>query len=525
MTDYDKEISFLGDWGRYQLLVFFLLSGSTIPNGFNGMSIVFLAATPDHRCLVPDSANLSEAWRNVSIPLQDGQESQCRRYRLEILSNYSALGLLPGVDVNVTGIQQEPCMDGWTYSKSIYQSTIVTEWDIVCVNDWKGPLTTSFFFVGVLLGSFVSGQLSDRFGRKKILFVTIALQTGFSIVQVFSTNWEMFSIILIIVGMGQISNYVTAFVLGCEILGKSARIVYSTLGICLFFAIGYMMLPLFAYFIRDWRTLLVAINIPGLLCLPLWWIIPESPQWLITQGRFQEAEDIIQKAAKINRVTAPPVIFKASEMEDSKKRSKNHHTILDLVKTFNIRIISLLNIFIWLNMAIGYYSISLNTLNMNGDPFLNCFLLAVVEVPSYVIAWLLLKHVARRYSMCGTLLLGGIVLLLIQIVPSDLYMLCNILLIMGKLCVTAAYSMAYVYTAELYPTVIRNTGIGIGSVFSRVGSIISPYFVYLGSYNHLLPYILMGSLTVATGIMVLFFPETLGKPLPETLEQVQNIKG
>ncbi|KAG8439197.1 hypothetical protein GDO86_005423 [Hymenochirus boettgeri] len=492
MTDYDQEISFLGDWGRYQRLIFFLLSASIIPNGLNNLSMVFLAATPDHRCLVPDSANLSEAWRNVSIPLQDGQESQCQRYRLETLSNYSALGLLPGVKVNVTGIQHEPCMDGWTYSKSIYQSTIVTE-------PW--------------------------FGRKKILFVTIALQTGFSIVQVFSTNWEMFSIILIIVGMGQISNYVTAFVLGCEILGKSARIVFSTLGICIFFAIGYMMLPLFAYFTRDWRILLVAINIPGLLCLPLWWIIPESPQWLISQGRFQEAEDIIRKAAKMNRVTAPPVIFKASEMEDSTNWQKKHHTILDLVKTFNIRIISLMNISIWLNMAIGYYGISLNTPNLNGDPFLNCFLLAVVEVPSYVIAWMLLRHVARRYSMCGTLLIGGIMLLLIQFVPSDFHILSNTLLMVGKFCVTAAYSMAYVYTAELYPTVIRNTGIGVGSVSARVGSIISPYLVYLGTYNYLLPYILMGSLTVATGIIVLFFPETLGKPLPESISHMQSIKG
>ncbi|KAG8439198.1 hypothetical protein GDO86_005424 [Hymenochirus boettgeri] len=525
MNDFDEEISFLGDWGRYQVLIFFLLSASIIPNGLNALSIIFLAAIPEHRCLVPDSANLSEAWRNVSIPLQDGQESRCRRYRLETLSNYSALGLLPGVDVNVTGIQQEPCMDGWTYSKSVYQTTIVTEWDIVCENDWKGPLTTSLFFVGILLGSFISGQLSDSFGRKKILFMTLAIQTGFCFIQAFSTSWEMFAILFIIVGIGEISNYVTAFILGCEILGKSARIVFSTLGICIFFAIGYMMLPLFAYFIRDWRTLLLALSVPGLLLLPLWWIIPESPQWLISQGRFQEAEDIIRKAAKINRVTAPPVIFKASEMDDLTEKQKKRYTILDMVKTFNIRIISLLVIFLWCNMAIGYYGISLYTPNLNGDPFLNCFLMAVIEVPSYVISWLLLKYVARRYSMCGILLLGGAVLLFIQIVPSDLYTLSNVLVIMGKFCVTAAFSMAYVYTAELYPTVIRNTGIGVGSVSARVGSIISPYFVYLGTYNYLLPYILMGCLTVASGIMALFFPETFGKALPESLEQMQNIRG
>uniref|UniRef100_A0A6I8QXA8 Solute carrier family 22 (organic cation/zwitterion transporter), member 4 n=1 Tax=Xenopus tropicalis TaxID=8364 RepID=A0A6I8QXA8_XENTR len=523
--DYDEATSFLGEWGRYQFMIFFLLSASIIPNGFNGMSVMFLAGIPEHRCHIPESANLSAAWRNASIPRQDGQDSQCRRYRLGTLTNYSALGLLPGRDVDVTGIEQEPCLDGWNYSKSLYLSTIVTEWDIVCENDWKGPLTTSLFFVGVLLGSFVSGQLSDSFGRKKILFVTMAIQTGFSIVQVFSTSWEMFAILFLIVGMGQISNYVAAFILGTEILGKSARIIFSTLGTCIFFAIGYMMLPLFAYFIRDWRTLLLALTIPGLFCIPLWWIIPESPQWLICKGRLEEAEVIIRKAAKINRVPAPAVIFKTTELEDIAERQKRSYTLLDLVKTFNVRIITIMTVFLWLITSIGYFGISLNTPNLHGDPFLNCFLLAAIEVPSNIFAWLLLRYISRRYSMCGSLLLGGVVLLLIQLVPLDLQILSTVLVMVGKFGVTAAFSMVYVYTAELYPTVIRNTGVGIGSVSSRIGSVISPYFVYLGAYNRLLPYILMGSLTVANGILVLFFPETFGKPLPETIEQTQSIKG
>lgn len=62
----------------------------------------------------------------------------------------------------------------------------------------------------------------------------------------------------------------------------------------------------------------------------------------------------------------------------------------------------------------------------------------------------------------------------------ELYYLATALVMVGKFGVTAAFAMVYVYTAELYPTVVRNMGVGVSSTASRLGSILSPYFVYLG---------------------------------------------
>lgn len=53
--------------------------------------------------------------------------SKCSRYRLDVIRNLSDQGLVPGRDVNLTNLEQEGCLDGWNYSKEIYQSTIVTE--------------------------------------------------------------------------------------------------------------------------------------------------------------------------------------------------------------------------------------------------------------------------------------------------------------------------------------------------------------------------------------------------------------
>ncbi|KAM4764366.1 solute carrier family 22 member 4 isoform 1-T1 [Cyanocitta cristata] len=419
MRDYDAATAFLGEWGRFQRLVFFLLSASIIPNGFNGMSVVFLAGTPEHRCVVPRGANLSGEWRNASIPLElrGGQEapSRCRRYRLAALANFSALGLRPGSDVELEAVEQEPCLDGWEYSRDVYRSTIVTEWNLVCEDDWKAPLTTSLFFVGVLIGSFISGQLSDR-------------------------------------------------------------------------------------------------------------IIPESPRWLISQGRYKEAEAIIRKAAKINGIPAPSVLFGTAEMQDSKPQQQQKAILLDLFRTRNIATITIMSLLLWFFTSVGYFGLSLSTPDWHGNAYVNCFLSAVIEVPAYVIAWLLLRSLPRRYSLSGTFFLGGSVVLFIQLVPAELNILSVGLVMLGKFGITAAFSMLYVYNVELYPTVVRNMAVGATSTASRLGSIIAPYFVYLGAYNRFLPYILMGSLTVLIGIITLFLPESYGNPLPESFEQMLKVK-
>ncbi|XP_038651896.1 solute carrier family 22 member 4-like isoform X2 [Scyliorhinus canicula] len=466
MRDYDEITAFLGEWGPFQKMIFFLLSASIFPNGFCGLSIVFIADVPDHRCLIPGNLNLSEAWLNRTIPLKQErgklQHRQCRRYRLDVIRNLSATFVDPD-SINMSEVEQEPCLDGWEYSKDQYISTIVSEWDLVCGDDWKGPFSMSMFFVGVLVGSVISGQLSDRFGRKIILFATMAIQTGFSIIQAFSPNWEMFCFLNFLVGIGQISNYVAAFVLGSEILGKSVRVIYATAGIGISFAFGYMLLPLVAYFIRSWWILLLALSLPGLLYIPLWWFVYESPRWLLSKGRVREAEAILQHMAKKNGVIPPAVLFNRLELEGMMAENKKSYAIFHLIKTNNIRVITIIVLLVWMILAIGYFGLSLSTPNLHGDAYLNCFFSAVIEVPAYIASWLFLQRFSRRFSLSGSFFLGGVVLLFIQLIPSSVH-------------------------------------------------------------YEFLPFILMGSFTILAAILVLFLPETLNTPLPETIGQMQKIK-
>ncbi|XP_068600496.1 solute carrier family 22 member 4-like [Brachionichthys hirsutus] len=522
MEDYDETTAFLGQWGKFQQMIFFLLCASIIPNGFV-FTIVFLTSNPIHHCLVP-AANLTEDWLNASIPIEvvSGNQilSRCSRYRLDVVRNLSAQGLIPDRDVNLTEVEQEGCVDGWSYDRDVYQSTIVTEFNLVCSEQWKRPLTTTIFFLGVLLGSFLSGQLSDRFGRKPVLFATMAVQTVFTSVIIFSPTWTVFCILLFINGLGQVSNYLAGFVLGTEILTGKVRVMFSSMGVCLGFAIGYMLVPLFAYFLRDWKSLSLGVAIPSLGYIPLWWFIPESPRWLLSQRRMGEAEAIVRKAAKMNKVQPPAIIFKDYKAD----KEKNQLNVFHLLRTRNIRSTTLILCLVWFSLTAGYYGLSLNTSDMHADPYLSSFISAAVEVPAYVCSWLLLKSLPRRLSTICILVSGALLLYFIQVVSQNLPILAVALELLGKFFITAGSSLMFAYTAELYPTVLRNTATGTCCAVARVGSCIAPFVLSLRIYFEYLPYIALGTLSAGSAIAVLFLPETLGRPLPQTIQELDEIK-
>ena len=103
-----------------------------------------------------------------------------------------------------------------------------------------------------------------------------------------------------------------------------------------------------------------------------------------------------------------------------------------------------------------------------------------------------------------------------------------ILTLGAKAGATAAANVKYMYTAQLFPTSIRATAIGTCSTIARLGGFLSPivgkYLIHFGTIPEEVPMILFGAFGIAGGVCALLLPDTVGFPLPNSFDDVEEIK-
>ncbi|KAM5284087.1 solute carrier family 22 member 7 isoform 1-T2 [Hipposideros larvatus] len=524
---FEELLDQVGGFGPFQLrnVVLLALPRMILPMHF--LLPIFLAAVPAHRCALPGiPANFShqDAWLEGYLPREpDGTLSSCLRFAHPQSPPNTTLR---GEGQSPAELQSEPstvpCPQGWEYDRSEFSSTIATEWDLVCEQKGLNRATSTFFFAGVLVGAVAFGYLSDRFGRRRLLLVAYVSALVLGLASAASVSYVMFAITRTLTGTALAGFTIIVMTLEMEWLDVGHRTVAGVLS-SIFWTVGVMLLALVGYLIRDWRWLLVTVTLP---CAPgilsLWWV-PESARWLLTQGHVEEARRYLLCCARLNgRPVGDSLSLETLSKVAAGERVVRRPSYLDLFRTPRLRHISLCCMVVWFAVNFSYYGLSLDVSGFGLNIYQTQLLFGAVEVPFKLLVYLLVRRVGRRLTQAGMLLgtaltLGGRLLLSPEMVSWS-----TTLAVIGKGFSESSFTTVILFTSELYPTVLRQTGMGLTSLVGRLGGSLAPLATLLDGVWLPLPKLTYGGTALLAACTALLLPETRHEQLPETIQDVER---
>ncbi|XP_050393876.1 organic cation transporter protein isoform X2 [Patella vulgata] len=187
--------------------------------------------------------------------------------------------------------------------------------------------------------------------------------------------------------------------------------------------------------------------------------------------------------------------------------------------------------YFWATCSLTFYGVALHASSLSGNLFLNFFLISAVELPGFIICNVLIDRLGRRILYCSSMIFCGLSLVMttLPIVFADesFSWTVTLLAVLGKLGITAAFANLWIYTSELFPTVVRNSGVGSSSMMARLAATSSPYVANLGlmipgAIGKAAPMIIFGITSIIAGLLALLLPETKGRFLPETIEDAEQ---
>ncbi|XP_045769650.1 organic cation transporter protein-like isoform X1 [Maniola jurtina] len=461
----------IGEIGKWQIWICFVVFLVKFPVAWHQMSIIFLAPPMKFTC--------------------SGNET----FGSKCLSN---------------------CTE-YTYDHSVFGETIISQWNLVCDRHWLKNLTQTIFMLGILVGNMVFGHLSDRYGRRLPFLAAVFLQLIAGVTTAYSVNWYMFTSLRFLLAIATGGTMVTSFVLTMELIGTRYR---DTVGIIyqIPFNLGHLTLPLFGYYLRDWNMFQLAISLPSILFLSYYYLLPESPRWLLTAGRIDDALKIIKTAAKRNGRPTENLQSSVQKMAVEVTSDEERASLLALFRTPRLRTRTLAICYNWFVCGFCFFGVSQYIGHVSGNIFTNVAISAAILVPGTLISIYANRILGRKITLISSNCITGLSCLLIIVVPSSTASHLTLGCI-GLWGMSISFATVYLYAGELFPTVVRNSGVGLSSTMARIGSMVAPFVATLAHTSAWLPPLAFGIIPLIGSVLCVLLPDTRGKKLPDTLEE------
>ncbi len=368
--------------------------------------------------------------------------------------------------------------------------------------------------LGMFLGAALSGIVADRFGRKAVFTWTLLAYSLLSGVSALAWSAGALALIRFFAGLGLGGELPVASTLVSEFAptahrGRTIVMLESfwAYGSVLAALIGAVVVPA-----AGWRTALLIGMLPALYVFVIRRAIPESPRYLLAQGRGAEAREVA-RIAGIAYETKPPAV--RAGLGDLFAPAFARRTAM-LWLLWIALVFSYYGIFTWLPSLLGTKGFTLS------ESLWLTLAIAIFQIPGYYAAAALVDRLGRKATLVTFLTcaaIGSFFFANATLAPSP-----SVVAVIAFGAVIAffnlgAWGVTYTYTPEQYPTSIRASGAGLAAGAGRLVGAFSPWLVGLMLNRFGAPYnvfVVFAFVMLAGALVVLVLgEETRGKSLEE----------
>ena len=439
-----------------------------------------------------------------------------------------------------TDLTYEICEKNYTVVKK-YDYSWITDMGIECDKAKVGYIGT-FFYSGMTVGNFCFSIINKYLMHKQIIIIFTFSYVVFLFLTTVINNFYFRLVCLLLVGISQgLANPSTLTIVSESVSSKWRSLFASLINV------GYSTCPIMYTYIyvglEKWKYIFWMQNIIAIICGVLYIIIlKNSARTFFTKNKPEEGIEVLRKIAKFNgKLNEFEEALKDNDFDsflkseenvvneenkETVKEGKNKLGYSALFKYRSVRYKFIIFSIMWMFMTFLTNAIVINTKKMKGDFYINIISLFIVEIIAGVLCGFIINipSFGRKKSLI-TFYIGvtagfGLYILFDKLNVGSVASLIAMGVI--RFSCTGVFTSYYIYFMESYPTPIRALGFGLNQTLGNLAGSISPIIIEF--FNEIILYISFAVLVIINIILTFFVPETVGKPMLETIEEIEQEK-
>ncbi|KYN38680.1 Solute carrier family 22 member 20 [Trachymyrmex septentrionalis] len=225
------------------------------------------------------------------------KDSTHKSYGCQLMENSSMFANLTFASSEVSAFTS--CSGEYHFETEFMENSVVTEWGLVCEKRYLSFLGPTVYYIGVLLGAWITGFLIDRIGRLPVQAICLYVQGTMAVALYIVQSYPAFLVLRSLQGVFVQGLQNSTYILSLELFPARSRTLVALI-MQISWSMGLVLLAVLSYVIPDWRILQLAVSVPTAITVLYIWIIPESPRWLLAKEKSTEADMTLERIAIYN---------------------------------------------------------------------------------------------------------------------------------------------------------------------------------------------------------------------------------